>query len=709
MLKTKSNSLIPTLVMKIFPMAVIMLLVWMFLMLDSITFRFSSNLVKKQSSQSSPITLLPTSSEIQHITTPQEILKDSFLIYLSHIGGYEDLLDTYQRDKTTTNIINIGNKKKRVATNWKNKESFARQFRDFLIMTSRTSTCSKVFGDTPFVRCGLTNQLSELTTCFILLNSFNQRFKKLSHNLDETTFNFPIKAIVEPSVCASGGWDLCSCDNPKPMSYIWNFDNIKKTLLDKEVWKYLFPVAENRLNKIDDKILKPKLSQIIGNSGQELYYKKINEKRKENVGSTSPDGILLLKQTEYLQMQCIRENIDIAIENWSKRNSVQNNVNVNNKESIFNRINSNNENSENNSPLDLLLDELYSGKKISQPIERWIKILLDSTAKCNKENDYFKVNWTPTSLNPHLNPPLLDKFNYDNHVIEDAVEEFTAEYVKQANAIEEKDVIEQRIWFKKTINIGFVYGWLQPLQNYEVDLYSKLFTSFIPRADWLHKMDPYYDFLLNKYPLKVSGTTNQKLVVVHLQMVLEDDNHIYPSCQRLPLNSEKVYNWIGLLKHQMQLPKRTTVLLIGFGFNDETRKLLPIHQLQKLHGITLVTQTDLFGPSDSKEVYYNSVAAFHLATYKSDIFVEAVCGSQFASHIVFLRLLNGKPVCTASHVKRTSDYPHLKFVSEEKGYDLKGYDEKTEFSFQYPNIYSDNGLYFRVPRCEQLTTTTRTK
>ncbi|KAL9641859.1 hypothetical protein ABK040_014103 [Willaertia magna] len=242
------------------------------------------------------------------------------------------------------------------------------------------------------------------------------------------------------------------------------------------------------------------------------------------------------------------------------------------------------------------------------------------------------------------------------------------------------------------LNLGYVYNWWKVNTQTDVDIYNNFFTDI--------SLTPEFDNLVSKYyrqilAIKVDGRIigkNNRLVVIHTQMVPNEKKYDWMYAEKcMRLKDPDNYDWERLIVKELKIPKYSSVLIIGYGFQHKKKSDFPVKKLFEEHAISLYIQTDIM-PIDLDTQFKNSIISFWLAL-RCDLFVETVCESQFASHVLYVRQSMGKLTCASNDID-------LSHGTSAKRYMSFAHNQKSEIVFTYPHYFK--GMLYKMPRCENL-------
>ncbi|KAL9644049.1 hypothetical protein ABK040_005517 [Willaertia magna] len=261
-----------------------------------------------------------------------------------------------------------------------------------------------------------------------------------------------------------------------------------------------------------------------------------------------------------------------------------------------------------------------------------------------------------------------------------------------ANKIEGRQVAYGNYDGEDLLNLGFVYNWWKVNHESDVQIYSDFFSDISPSPRFEEKIKYYYDKLIS---ISVDGRIvgkNHRLIVIHTQIVPEKkgDNWMYAK-QCMRLKDPHSYDWLNLIVNELKIPMYSSVVIVGYGFQHVPRESFPYKKLFNEHGISLYIQTDIM-PSQLDTQFQNSIVAFWLSL-RSDLYIETVCESQFASHVLYHRNQMGKDSCATNTID-------LSTGNSAARYSAFDYNPKTQCAFTYPHYF--RGLLYKIPRCEYL-------
>ncbi|KAG2373010.1 hypothetical protein C9374_012953 [Naegleria lovaniensis] len=250
------------------------------------------------------------------------------------------------------------------------------------------------------------------------------------------------------------------------------------------------------------------------------------------------------------------------------------------------------------------------------------------------------------------------------------------------------------------LNLGFVWGRWLPTSDDEISLYLHLFDLFEPNQ--------YIRRVMNEFLWRVNffDSVGRPFMVIHNQFPKQESDS-YQGCQRTQhILSTSQPDFFHFLKNDLKLnsvvsnsPSRFTrrqvhqkgnsnhyekkhlgndhkllqgmnVLLIGSGFENKNVESLRLSDLAD-ENIFTYTQSDLM-PLTRNHQFHNSVMAMWMAM-EADYFVATTCESQFLSHVIRIRQLLKKPVCSMADIAKSMnlnryDSQYLKNVNKSPYY-----------------------------------------
>jgi len=475
-----------------------------------------------------------------------------------------------------------------------------------------------------FVRCGLTNQLYEMTTCFSLLSIHNSK----------TDRKHPIRGVMEPLLCDRGDFGLCGCTRAVPFSDLWNFDVLDEFLRNKENFRLLAELDDDHL--LDTHRFYKNLS-FVGDYlriTDRLHYVNVLKERRRWFEEFK--GMTLLKRNQVLQLRWIKEEVVEGAWKWANGQT---------------------------SEVDDLMQTLFVNQTDLSLLESHVKNLVELSEEKVTPTDEVLTN-AKKYMNPYkTKPPLLEWKGFP--LLEDISQEFTNntqqvefQFTASMNNLTNSSKKQQLDIFKsfhsKVVNVGYTYGWWLPNQPQEIEFYNRILSSIHPRPQLTSKIDRYFNKLTRD---------GHKLTIIHMQLPKQSNDMYGTGCLRI--DSQYYYNhtlWMQLFLQDLKIQPNTNVFLVGYGFQyiHDLESFFPIDQLMKMN-IHLIPQTQLLGQVTVENQYEMSVVAFQLGL-RADRFVETGCGSQFGYHLLHLRKWMGREVCVASRLTEpnnntTINYP----------------------------------------------------
>nr|CAG4719354.1 unnamed protein product [Naegleria fowleri] len=270
------------------------------------------------------------------------------------------------------------------------------------------------------------------------------------------------------------------------------------------------------------------------------------------------------------------------------------------------------------------------------------------------------------------------------------------------------------------LNFGFVWGRWLPTSDEEISLYLHLFDLFEPNQAIRRVMN---DFM---WRINYFDSFGRPLMVIHNQFPKEESDS-YPGCQRTQhILTSSQSDFFHFLKNDLKLHAVTSiapsldnnalhqihrihkkendnhldrntfnnndqiygmnVLLIGSGLESKSVESLRLSDLAD-ENIFTYSQSDLM-PLTRNHQFHNSVMAMWMA-FEADYFVATTCESQFLSHIIHIRQLLKKPVCTMADIRKSI---HL------KRYNLEYLRHNEKSLYYFPHHVK--GRLFLVNKCQ---------
>ncbi|KAF0975012.1 hypothetical protein FDP41_005765 [Naegleria fowleri] len=511
------------------------------------------------------------------------------------------------------------------------------------------------------LRCGLTNQLYEMIQC-VFLNLHFQNLVNSQKDDQVEGFGSKVVAMLEPNLCVSGSFTLCSCGHYLPFSKLFNFDKFSKLVGSKQVWQRITTqVNYSRIEDVfwtnQDKMENqfPRLDFPWHRLNRDFFLQLL-QKRVELDGNS----VNMITALEFGEMDCIRN--ELINDNSTRRELLTILI------------------AENNSEKESMLQHLVTivSKKCRyrvEEMERDDKLMSDINTKIEEavNMDYYTFH--------SFEEASSSKFTFYNSIVK----------TQKDNDL------------SKVINLGRVYAWYNPILPPEFQLYSEMYLQLEPNKKMSATIDYFLEYL-RKEAIKKKfhvDTTSNRTIVIHVQMPSEQETKMYFTCQRLPLMNN-TFDWVNFLKNDVKVQKGDSIMVIGYGFQhfistDEEK--FPSQKVFDQLGAFLFTQTDIIGPTHIGNIYYNSLYAFFMSL-KVDLFVSGVCGSQFGNHALFLRRMQHKRACIASHVDQSTFFRETPIAKY-------GYDEQLvqrqlnrtmEEVYHYPNFVY--GVLFKASRCK---------
>ncbi|KAG2392560.1 hypothetical protein C9374_011285 [Naegleria lovaniensis] len=564
------------------------------------------------------------------------------------------LLDI-SRSERALNALKLHEKKNQ------NLDSVSRKLlSDMIYIRTRVSTCQN--SDNGFgLRCGITNQLFEMIQC-IFVNLYFSHLVNAQKDDEIEGLGSKVVALLEPNICIYGSWTLCGCSKYVPFSELWNFEKLSQFIGSKEAWQsvtirsnYSTPEDVFWTNQDKMDIPFPRLDFPWHRVNKDTFLKMMQQR-------VELDGISVEMMTavEFEEMDCMRNEL-IHVSSTRRK----------------------------------LLDILENANTREDML---IQLVKELNKICKRRiSEMARHNLLIDDLNQKISRELSVDYS-TFHSFEEAGANKFGSY--QGIMKPNKDQ-----YLTKVINLGRVYAWYNPVLPQDFQLYSEMYLHLEPRRDLLQKIEDFMKHLKTtainkKYQV---NSQNGRTIVIHVQMPAEHETHIYYTCQRLPMDPvTKTFDWINFLQNDVKVTKGDSILVIGYGFQYELQEIqFPAQKVFKELGAFLFTQTEIFGETTLESIYYNSLYAFFVSM-KADVFVSGVCGSQFGNHVLFLRRMQNKKACIASHVDQKTFFSETPIQKH-------GYNEEVvqrqlnrikEEVYHYPNFVY--GVLFKAPRCKYL-------